>query len=154
MNDRQDVTTDPRNDASQTGRDAVSTTTSDEQRVPVERGDLEPNRTTPVDVQTAQTPQARTQDQTGDIELLPSDKLEDFRGRWQRVQVLFVDQPRDAVQQAHDLVDQVVDSLTQSFGKQREGLMGTWSRGDDVSTEDLRLALQRYRSFFDRLLST
>ena len=89
-----------------------------------------------------------------DAELLPDGEREQLRGTWERVQVLFVDEPREAVQQAHDLVDTVIERITDRFAEQRDGLMGTWTRGDDVSTEDLRIALQRYRSFFDRLLTT
>ncbi|HYZ15662.1 MAG TPA: hypothetical protein VE591_04645 [Candidatus Acidoferrum sp.] len=89
-----------------------------------------------------------------DAQLLPGDALQEFRVSWERIQTGFVDQPRESVQRAHDLVGQVVDRLSQSFARQRDGLEGTWSSGADVSTEDLRIALQRYRSFFDRLLST
>lgn len=149
MNERRDVTQEEQRAAASTAtadeqRAAARTPTADKGRVPVERGEISTGEEQP----------AGAQAQTRDIELLPRDTLEDFQGRWERIQVMFVDQPRDAVQQAHDLVDQLVDQLTQSFGKQREGLMGTWTRGGDVSTEDLRLALQRYRSFFNRLLST
>lgn len=87
------------------------------------------------------------------VELLPPEDLEGFRTRWERVQVAFVDQPREAVEQAHDLVDEVVDRLTQTFAEQRDWLEQTWTRGDQVSTEDLRVALQRYRSLFNRLLT-
>lgn len=141
MNDRQDAATNDRQDIA--ANDGAVTTQPD-QRIPVQRGDVAPA--------TPQAADARAQ--TGDVELLPENVLGDFRTRWDRVQVMFVDQPRDAVQQAQDLVDNVVDELTKSFAKQREDLTGTWTRGDDVSTEDLRLALQRYRSFFNRLLST
>jgi hypothetical protein len=92
--------------------------------------------------------------QADEGQLLPGDVLQEFRESWERIQTGFVDQPRESVQSAHDLVGQLVERLSQSFARQRDGLEGTWSRGADVSTEDLRLALQRYRSFFDRLLST
>ena len=42
--------------------------------------------------------------------------------------------------------------LARSFNEARSSLEEQWSRGDDVSTEDLRITLQRYRSFFERLL--
>jgi hypothetical protein len=144
-----------RRDATPADQRAAPTPVADAQRVPVERGDIQSDPAVPpAQKQPAQTQSAQPRPQNGDIELLPGDMLNGFRGRWERVQVMFVDQPRDAVQQAHDLVDELVDRLTQSFREQREGLMGTWTRGEDVSTEDLRLALQRYRSLFNRLLST
>ncbi len=89
-----------------------------------------------------------------DVALLPEADRVDLQTAWERVQVGFVDEPRQAVQRAHELVGQLVDALTDSFERQRETLEGSWSSGADVSTEDLRLALQRYRSLFNRLLST
>jgi hypothetical protein len=69
------------------------------------------------------------------------------------VQVSFVDEPRQAVQQADTLVASAMKRLAEIFAEERAKLDGQWDRGDDVSTEDLRLALRRYRSFFGRLLS-
>jgi hypothetical protein len=77
----------------------------------------------------------------------------DLRTRWTNVQAQFVDEPRSAVQDADALVGEVMERLADTFAGERRSLEAQWSRGDDVSTEDLRLALQRYRSFFDRLLS-
>jgi hypothetical protein len=77
----------------------------------------------------------------------------ELRDRWTDVQSAFVDEPRTAVEQADALVADVMKRLAAGFADERKSLEGQWSRGDDVSTEDLRLALQRYRSFFDRLLS-
>ena len=65
----------------------------------------------------------------------------------------FVDEPRQAVEEADALVADLMTRLAQSFSEERKGLEGQWDRGDDVSTEDLRVALQRYRTFFDRLLA-
>jgi hypothetical protein len=76
-----------------------------------------------------------------------------FRSRWEAIQTGFVDEPRAAVEQADALVAQVATRLTDVFGEERMTLEQQWDRGDDVSTEDLRMALKRYRSFFDRLLS-
>ncbi len=78
---------------------------------------------------------------------------EDLSARWQSVQVEFVDEPRRAVEDADRLVSEVTDRLLERFRRQREDLEQTWNAGDDVTTEDLRLALQRYRSFFERLLA-
>jgi len=77
----------------------------------------------------------------------------DFRSRWTSVQTGFVDEPRQAVEQADELVAQVMQHLAQSFSDQRASLEQHWEKSEQVSTEDLRLALKRYRSFFDRLLS-
>ena len=79
--------------------------------------------------------------------------LTDFHSRWTEVQAAFVDDPRDCVQKADGLVSDVVDRLTAGFTQARSGLEEQWSRGEQVSTEDLRLALQRYRDFFERLLA-
>ena len=76
-----------------------------------------------------------------------------FRSRWNDVQGQFVDDPRHAVEGADHLVAEAVQKLSQVFADERSKLEQQWSGGGDVSTEDLRLALQRYRSFFDRLLA-
>jgi hypothetical protein len=80
-------------------------------------------------------------------------ELSDFHSRWTEVQSAFVDDPRDCVQKADGLVADVVDKLTAGFAQARSGLEEQWSRGEQVSTEDLRIALQRYRDFFERLLA-
>jgi hypothetical protein len=85
--------------------------------------------------------------------LLPEASEERFRSSWERVQVGFVDEPRQSVQQADQLVAEVMRELAESFAQARSTLEAEWDRGEDVSTEDLRLALQRYRSFFQRLLA-
>jgi len=77
----------------------------------------------------------------------------DLRQRWGNVQAAFVDEPRWAVQEADKLVATAVDRLTEGFANRRSSLEKQWGRGEDVSTEDLRIALQRYRAFFDRLLN-
>jgi hypothetical protein len=85
--------------------------------------------------------------------LFPNDQSERFTSRWQEIQTSFVDQPRDAVAQADTLVADLMQRLAASFSQERERLEAHWDRGDDVSTEELRVALTRYRSFFERLLS-
>jgi hypothetical protein len=85
--------------------------------------------------------------------LLGDDATSDVGSRWERIQGSFVDEPRRAVEEADALVAELMQQLADSFAKERERLEGQWARGDEVSTEDLRIALQRYRSFFDRLLS-
>ena len=85
--------------------------------------------------------------------LLPPEGVERFRGDWERIQVGFVDEPREAVQRADQLVAGLMREIAEGFAKARSALEADWGRGEDVSTEDLRLALQRYRSFFQRLLA-
>jgi len=85
--------------------------------------------------------------------LLPSDFAQNLRRRWDQVQTSFVDEPRRAVQQADELVGSAIDRLSQSFSEQRKTLESQWDSGSDVSTENLRLALKRYRAFFQRLLA-
>jgi hypothetical protein len=78
---------------------------------------------------------------------------DDLRQRWHSLQARFVDEPRETVSDADSLVAELLRDLASSFDQARAKLEGQWSSGEDVSTEDLRLALQRYRSFFERLLS-
>ena len=76
-----------------------------------------------------------------------------LRSRWTEVQSAFVDDPRDCVQKADGLVAEVVDKLTAGFAEARTRLEAQWARGEEASTEDLRVALKRYREFFERLLA-
>ena len=85
--------------------------------------------------------------------LLPSDQSDRYSSRWQEIQASFVDEPRQSVEQADALVADLMQRLAAGFSSERERLERQWDGGDDVSTEDLRVALTRYRSFFDRLLS-
>jgi hypothetical protein len=85
--------------------------------------------------------------------LLPEHDLLASREHWEAIQVGFVDEPRRSVKEADQLVARLMSQLAESFSQERERLEGQWDRGDDVSTEDLRVALQRYRSFFERLLA-
>ena len=85
--------------------------------------------------------------------LLAGDVVSELRTRWTDIQAGFVDEPRHAVEQADSLVAEAIKRLTETFANERNQLEGQWDRGGDVSTEDLRQALQRYRSFFSRLLS-
>jgi hypothetical protein len=87
------------------------------------------------------------------IPLFPADEVTTFRARWGEAQTGFVDEPRHAVEQADALVAEMMQRLASVFADERTRLEEQWSRGDNISTEDLRLALHRYRSFFDRLLS-
>jgi hypothetical protein len=88
------------------------------------------------------------------VELFSPDIAQGFRSRWDEVQISFVDDPQQAVKKADELVAQVMTSLAETFSKERselEGLMNDAS--ETTSTENMRVALRRYRSFFQRLLS-
>ncbi len=85
--------------------------------------------------------------------LLPQDELDSFQSRWQPIQGMFVDEPSSAVGAADGLVAEVMQAVARSFADERARLEARWKQGEDVSTEDLRQTLQRYRSFFQRLLS-
>ena len=87
------------------------------------------------------------------VPLFSAEEAKDFRGRWDAIQVNFVDEPRQVVEQADSLVAVAMKRLAEMFAAERARLEGQWDRGDNVSTEDLRLAPQRYRSFFGRILS-
>jgi hypothetical protein len=85
--------------------------------------------------------------------LFADGELSDLRSRWTEVQSAFVDDPRECVQKADGLVADVFDKLTSGFSHARSQLEEQWDRGEEVSTEDLRIALKRYREFFERLLA-
>ena len=85
--------------------------------------------------------------------LFETGEAESLRSRWMSIQTHFVDEPRQSVEQADELVANAMKRLAEIFANERDTLEQNWDRGGDVSTEDLRIALQRYRSFFDRLLS-
>jgi hypothetical protein len=85
--------------------------------------------------------------------LFPADEVSNLRARWDAVQVGFVDEPRQAVADADQLIAATMKRLAEMFAQEREKLEHQWDRGNDVSTEDLRVALRRYRAFFSRLLS-
>lgn len=84
--------------------------------------------------------------------LFPEQEAAEFHRRWTDVQAGFVDEPRSAVERADSLVAEVMHKLAEGFAGERAALERQWDRGDNVTTEDLRVTLQRYRSFFDRLL--
>ena len=99
---------------------------------------------------------SRVSEPRGEAEQSPlfsGEESTQLRSRWEAVQAGFVDEPRRAVEEADDLVQTVMDRLSNGFKQQRERLEHEWGDRDEVSTEDLRLALRHYRSFFDRLLN-
>ncbi|HKU68058.1 MAG TPA: hypothetical protein VJP85_09795 [Candidatus Baltobacteraceae bacterium] len=92
--------------------------------------------------------------QAEDSGFLPDDRMNALRSRWNDVQAGFVDDPQNAVQQAHGLVTELVDNLVRTFSQERTTLESQWKGGGTADTETLRVALQRYRSFFNRLLGS
>ena len=101
----------------------------------------------------AATTTVQKAEQSGPTALFKSEDAEAMRSHWSEAQAAFVDDPRQAVQRADELVAEVIKRLADTFADERSKLEQQWSSGEDVSTEDLRMALQRYRLFFDRLLS-
>jgi hypothetical protein len=78
---------------------------------------------------------------------------DEWMGRWNEIQIRFVDEPRESIANADALVDEVMKELAAAFAEERARIEGEWSAGSEPSTEELRVALQRYRSFFNRLLA-
>jgi hypothetical protein len=87
------------------------------------------------------------------VALFVPNESNDLRARWDSIQVGFVDEPRRAVQEADALVSATMTRLTEIFANERRTLEQQWDRSEDISTEDFRVALRRYRSFFGRLLA-
>ena len=122
----------------------------------VAQADVEAGRAKPVrsernaDLQAEPRPGSAPADSTP---LFPDDQLKDLQARWDDIQTGFVDEPRSAVEHADSLVASTMHQLAEAFAKERSKLEQQWDRGDNISTEDLRMAFQRYRSFFRRLLS-
>jgi len=113
-----------------------------------------PERMTQLDQgRPAATPPVQEAEQSGPTALFKPEDAEAMRSHWSEAQAAFVDDPRQAVQRADELVAEVIKRLADTFADERSKLEQQWSSGEDVSTEDLRMALQRYRLFFDRLLS-
>jgi hypothetical protein len=97
--------------------------------------------------------EVRADDRDTNQPLLDAEDGRDFQDRWERVQVAFVDEPQTSVRDADALVAELMQKLAGTFAEERSRLEGEWERGEEVSTEDLRQALQHYRSFFQRLLA-
>jgi hypothetical protein len=104
-------------------------------------------------VTTAGVGGARMVKEPASTPLFSNSETENFRSRWDQIQIGFVDEPRRAVEDADNLVAETMKRLAEIFTDERQKMEDQWSKGGDVSTEDLRLALQRYRSFFNRLLT-
>jgi hypothetical protein len=129
------------------GMDEDATTSNDEMQP--EDGGAAPHPSAPVSM----SDRRERAEATPHDSLLPADRTSGYRARWEGIQSRFVDDPRSSVEQADKLVIEVVQDLQTTFGSERHALEEQWQRGDDIQTEDLRVALQRYRTFFDRLLA-
>lgn len=132
-------------DRNRTSREVIDTTLdeSDTQQ----RGPMEEQRVNDI-------PASSTNEETeGLVALFEEAEAGKFRTQWLNIQGKFVDNPRESVREADELVASMLKSVTMSFHNRRSSLEKEWNSGGNVSTEDLRLALKRYRSFFDRLLT-
>ena len=113
---------------------------------------LEPQSQTPAPTADQPARPAQTKEETP-TPLFAADAAESFRSRWQDIQTSFIDEPTRAVEQADSLVAEIMQQLAKTFAAERAHLEEQGEHGKDISTEDLRMALRHYRSFFDRLLS-
>src|ERR1700674_2441793 len=86
--------------------------------------------------------------QEPNLPLFAQNDTQDFRSHWEKSQIGFVDEPRKAVEQADELVASAIKRLAEIFATERHKLEVEWGKTDNVSTEDLRVALRLYRSFF------
>lgn len=101
----------------------------------------------------AETVPARAEAQPSSDESLFAADTSGLRQQWDDIQGAFVDDPSGCVQKADSLVEEVIEQLTSRFAETRLHLEAQWARGETASTEDLRVALMRYREFFQRLLT-
>lgn len=123
---------------------------------PVDREAVDPVDREPVVTPEQETPPTGRGDAGSEAtaSLLPAEASDRFEQRWHEIQASFVDEPRQAVEEADTLVAELMQELASGFSETRSGLEAQWDdETGDVSTEDLRVALTRYRSFFNRLLS-
>lgn len=91
--------------------------------------------------------------ESGPLTWLKGDEVDDLKSRWKVIQIEFVDEPRKSVEQADALVVEALDRIELVFKNQRTILNERWLNHEDVQTEDLRIALQSYRSFLNRILA-
>ncbi|MCJ7712360.1 MAG: hypothetical protein MUQ32_16185 [Chloroflexi bacterium] len=134
---------------------ATQATTADEPETetpapPEQR--LEPQSRAPAPTADQPARPAQTEEESR-TPLFAADAAESFRSRWQDIQTSFIDEPTRAVEQADSLVAEIMQQLAKTFADERAHLEEQGEHGKDISTEDLRMALRHYRSFFDRLLS-
>jgi hypothetical protein len=121
-----------------------------------ERERIERNEQRAEERSETQIAEQRTPANTIEDELEPlfeEEAARKFRSRWLAIQSKFVDDPRDSVKQADELVADIIKDVTMNFADRRIGLEKQWNSGENISTEDMRVTLKRYRSFFERLLT-
>jgi hypothetical protein len=111
----------------------------------------EQGRGQPIPIRTEE-PQPQPQGSESQL-VLSKPQADEFRERWNTIQTAFIDEPRRSVKDADALVVDATKQISDAFASRRAQLEKQWSRGDEVSTEDLRVTLQQYRTFFSRLLS-
>ena len=124
-----------------------------EERMERERVEYEERTGTRTEPQTTEPGAATLTEREELMPLFEDNEAQKFRTQWLNIQSKFVDDPRASVKQADELVASVLKSVTMSFSDRRVSLESQWNSGENISTEDLRVALKRYRSFFDRLLT-
>jgi hypothetical protein len=118
------------------------------------RSEEESTREEPIRDRQRERPRAAAPEtDTEPTRLFEGDRMTELKRRWTDIQAQFVDDPRDAVKSADSLVDDVIRDLSTLFSDERSKLESQWGKNEEVSTEDLRVALRRYRAFFERLLS-
>ena len=142
MEEEREKNTTPEQEPAETSRDAASDGSG-------------PTTADIADAGQSETPEPRQLEESGSAEdqptpLLDDDAADEFKERWQKTQADFVDDPRSAVATADALVAELMKRLAEEFARERSELEKQWSEGGEASTEDLRVALQRYRSFFSR----
>ena len=144
--------TDPSAEADNLSSATMRTDSAPTQGEPLTMGNESSTAQTEASEMGTESSPARTEPST-DKSLFADADLSGLRSRWNDVQAAFVDDPKKCVQEADALVAEVVEQLTTGFSAVRSRLEEQWARGEEASTEDLRLSLKRYREFFQRLLS-
>ncbi len=150
--DRDAVDRDP-TDHDTTDHDTVDRDTAESGSVGHERLGEDPLDDDRADREPVEPSATSTTTTAGDAPLFDEEDSANYQAEWRALQAGFVDDPREAVQRADELVAQVIQNLATTFAAHKSSLEGQWQQGGQVDTEELRQALKRYRSFFDRLLS-
>ena len=101
----------------------------------------------------ANSPQREVLPQNRGTAFIKQNQVEALQSRWQTIQMEFVDKPKGTVAKADQLIEEVIDRLEQLLTQKRDELKQEWGRSDEPTTEELRLALQHYRTFLNQLLS-
>jgi hypothetical protein len=134
-------------DIEETSRDEVEL----EERERIERNEQRVEERSETQITEQRTPANTIEDELEP--LFEEEAARKFRSRWLAIQSKFVDDPRDSVKQADELVADIIKDVTMNFADRRIGLEKQWNSGENISTEDMRVTLKRYRSFFERLLT-